>query len=256
MHMEKFDGRLPFILHTIGESPRQLAMSREIGPDFNQFIWVKSGKGRFVIDGDTHVLGAGEGMFMRNRVPHFYAPAENSFYTVWFTFFCDENLIDYCIGDRKYIIFKVPDFLEKETEMLRTLARSSSSLTELSAAGYTYVTELFSAITQSGDDIIVRVREYLENNCHRSIGLDDIAASVELDKFALCRYFAKRNDRSVMDELKAVRIKKAKRLLRYSTDNIETVGMLCGFCSPSYFSLKFREECGCTPREYRARLTN
>lgn len=256
MYMEAFDGRLPFVLNTIGEMQCQIPMLRDIGPTWNQFIWVKEGAGRFTIDGDTLVLDTGEGMFMRSGVPHSYEPDGDRFHTGWCTFFCGESLINYCIGDRSYIVFKVPDFLEKETAILTQLARSSSDLLEVSSAGYAYVTELFAAITKSGDDLIGRVRDYLERNCEKPIMLEDIAASVGLDRFALCRYFSKHHKRSVMDELKVIRIKKAKRLLRYSSENIETIGRLCGFESPSYFALRFREECGCSPGEYRRGLIN
>lgn len=246
-----FDGRLPFILNTIGECPKQSNMVREVGPAWNQFIWIRSGEGRFDIAGDTVYLGEGQGMFMRCRVPHSYARAGDSFHTCFFTFFSSDNLIDYCIGDKAYIVFDVPDFLERETAMLTSLARANASTLELSAAGYTYVTELFAAITKSDDDLVARVREYLEKNCDVQLTLDEIAAAVGLDRFALCRYFKKNHKRSVMEELNSIRIKKAKRLLRYSSENIENIGHLCGFDSPSYFALRFREESGCSPTEYR-----
>jgi len=246
-----FDGRLPFVLNTIGECQKQQAMVREIGPAWNQFIWVKSGEGRFNIAGDTVYLGEGKGMFMRCRVPHSYARSGSSFHTVYFTFFSSDNLIDYTIGDASYLVFDVPDFLENETAMLTALARSSATTLELSATGYTYVTELFAAITKNGDSVINRVRELMENRCDLPLTLDEIAAKADMDKYALCRYFKKHHSKSVMDELKSIRIKKAKRLLRYSSDSIEAIGIACGFSSPSYFALRFREECGCSPTEYR-----
>lgn len=249
--MEAFDGRLPFVLNTIGEDVRREVISRDSGLTWNQFIWVKEGVGRFTVGEEPHVLGVGEGMFMRRGVPHSYGPDGDRMYTGWCTFFCSESLISYCIGDCTHIIFKVPDFLEKETAILTQLARSSSDLLEVSAAGYGYVTELFAAVTKPTDDVVGRVRDYLECNCESPITLDDVAAEVGLDRFALCRYFSKHHKRSVMEELKVIRIKKAKRLLRYSSYNIETIGRLCGYESPSYFALRFREECGCSPGEYR-----
>jgi len=246
-----FDGRLPFILNTIGEMPKQNYTDRNPGPAWNQFIWVKAGAGKFEIAGDTHILGEGQGMFMRSGVPHRYYPCDDVFHTCFCTFFSTPNLVDYCIGDKPYILFDVPDFVEKETDMLGNLARSNASTLELSSAGYTYVTELFAAITKNSDGIIERVREILEKRCGEQICLDDIAAELKMNRFTLCRYFKKHHKRSVMDELRVIRIKKAKRLLRYSSENIETIGRLCGFDSPSYFSMRFREECGCSPTEYR-----
>lgn len=245
------DGRLPFILNTIGEMPKQNYTDRELGPAWNQFIWVKSGEGKFEIAGNSHVLGKGKGMFMRSGVPHCYYPHSDVFHTCYCTFFAAPSLVEYCIGDKPYILFDVPDFLDKETDMLLTLARSNTSTLELSAAGYTYVTELFAAITKNSDGVIDRVREVLENRCAEQLTLDEIAAEVDMDRFTLCRYFKKHHKRSVMDELRVIRVKKAKRLLRYSSENIETIGKLCGFDSPSYFALRFRDETGYSPTEYR-----
>ena len=246
-----FDGRLPFILNTIGETGREHTVCRDPGPAWNQFIWVKEGEGKFDIAGSSHIIGAGQGMFMKNGIPHRYSPKSDVFHTSWCTFFAAPSLVEYCIGDKPYIIFDVPDFLEKETEMLTALARSSASTLELSSAGYAYVTSLFAAITTNTDSVISNVNEYLENNCHLPLTLDEISDAVGLNRFSLCRYFKKHHIRSVMDELLHIRIKKAKRLLRYSHENIESVGKLCGFDSPSYFSMRFREECGCSPSEYK-----
>lgn len=247
-----FDSRLPFILNTIGESPRQGTVNRAPGPAWNQFLWIKRGEGKFHIDGDTVILGEGQGMFMREGIPHRYAPLSSTFHTAFCTFFATPNLVEYCIGDKAYLVFDVPDFLDRETTMLTQFARNNPSTLERSAAGYTYVTELFAAITKNSDDIITTVREFLENRCGEPLTLDDIAAVSGLDRFALCRYFKKHHKRSVMDELKVIRIKKAKRLLRYSSESIEEIGKQCGFLSASYFAMRFREECGCTPGEYRS----
>ena len=246
-----FDGRLPFILNTIGDTPKEHLVHRDPGPCFNQFIWVKEGAGKFEIAGETHILGKGEGMFMRSGIAHKYSAHGAIFHTVWCTFFAVPSLVEYCIGDKPFILFNVPDSLDKETEMLTAFARKTSSILERSAAGYSYVTNLFTAITKKDDDVIDSVRRYLEHNCHRSLTLDDIAGYANLDRYALCRYFRQHLGISPMEELKRIRIRKAKRLLCYSSDSIEDIGKACGFSDPSYFGLKVREECGCTPKQYR-----
>ena len=249
--MEQLSLKLPFLLNTVSESPKQQPIDRPDGAPWNQFIWIKSGKGFFTVDGDPYILSEGEGIFMRHGVQQSYSRIGDTLHTKYCTFFSPDSLVDYCIGNKRYVTFEAPDFLNRETDILRKLARSNASTLELSAAGYTYVTELFSAITKNCDDIISKVCCFLEDNCAKPLTLDDIAAVAGLDRFALCRYFKKHHKRSVMDELKAIRIKKAKRLLLYSTESIGEIGRLCGFESPSYFTLRFREECGCSPAKYR-----
>lgn len=243
------DERLPFILATVGEVEKQTPVSRIVGPSWNQLIWVKHGKGRFTIDGHSYELGEGQGMFMRHGYAHDYQGKDLS--TAWCTFFCAESLLDYTIGTRSHLVFTVPDFLEKETAELGRLARSSASTLTLSAAGYTYVCEILAAITKEHDDVVDAIKSYLRSNLTRDISLDEIARYVGMSKYALCHYYKEHRGHSIMEEFKHIRISQAKRLLRYSSESVEEVGRRCGFVSHSYFSMRFREICGCSPSEYR-----
>ena len=241
--------KLPFVLLTIGKKSPQEPIHREMPPRWNQFIWVTSGIGHFIIDGHSFDLAEGEGVFMRHGYTHSYSG--NNFSTMWCTFTASESLLDYAIGDRSHLLFSVPDFLQRETEELIRLAQTNCSTLTLSAAGYSYVTELFSAITRVEDDIVRSVRDYLREHLSSPVSLDDIARTVNMDKFALCRYFKKQKKRSIMEELKHLRVSHAKRLLLYSSYSIEEIGRMCGFESHSYFSMRFRELCGCSPSDYR-----
>ncbi len=245
------DERLPFILATVGESERQNPVVRDIGPNWNQLIWIKRGSGLFSIDGHSYELCEGQGMLMRHNYAHSYHGKD--LHTAWCTFFCAESLLNYTIGDRSHVVFTVPDFLEKETDDLRRLARSNASTLTLSATGYTYVSEILAAITKDQDDVIDAIKNYLKGNLTRDLSLDDIALHVGMSKYSLCRYYKERRGRSIMEDFKRIRIAYAKRLLRYSSEGIEQIGRLCGFDSHSYFSMRFREICGCTPSEYRKR---
>lgn len=251
--MEKINLRLPFILETIGETPRQSEIARENGLDAHQFIWVKKGEGKFIIDGKTFFLSEGEGMFMRRNVPHYYSSEGNDFlHTAWCTFTEGDGLVNYSIGTKNYLLFKVTEHINNEYKMLRATARSNTTPFKVSAAGYAFVCDFFENVTKTKDDILGKAKEFMENNCHMPITLDDVANVTGLDRYKLCRYFKKNNnDKSVMDELLDIRINKAKRLLRYSSENVETIAIMCGFESPSYFSMKFREKCGCTPSGYK-----
>ncbi len=251
--MSNINKKLPFILETIGENPKQPSIIRQGGYEYHHIIWVKNGEGKFEIQGKKFFLTQGEGMFMRRYVPHNYFPEGSTFHTAWCTFTVDDGLLNYSIGERQYITFTMPEHLEQEYNMLQDTAKSNATPYKISAAGYSFVTEFLEYVTKTGDDVTANVRQYLEDNCHKPITLDEVAKVSGLDKYALCRYFKKHNKRSVMDELLSIRINKAKRLLRYTSENVETICFMCGFESHSYFSLRFREKCGCSPSEYRSK---
>lgn len=243
---------LPFKLCTVGKMEKQNSLSRNPGPSWNQIIWVKKGKGHFKVGDEEFTLREGEGVFMRHNVPHAYRAIGDTFYTGWVTFESDESLINYSFGDKKCYVFTCPDFLERETERLLSYAKTTgTNKLLLSAVGYSYVAELFAAIIKTSNPTIDKVREYLLENFSRPLTLDEIADEIGMDKYSLCRYFAKHHTCSVMDELKHIRVSHAKQLLRYSSDSVEEIGKSCGFESPSYFSLRFREMTGRSPLEYR-----
>ena len=253
--LPKTDVNLPFVLHSIGYSEKQTAVQRTTAPTWHQFIWIKKGGGDFFADDKKISLKAGEGIFLRGEYPHAYAKNDkefDDFYTAWFTFYCDKSLIDYAMGEKKYMVFKIPDFLPSEIEQLQELAKGNGTTLSVSASGYTLACELLEAITkQKGDALIIAVKEYLAKNYAHPISLDEVANAVGMDKFALCRYFRKNHKRSVMDELLKIRISKAKGMLKYTSESISNVSKMCGFESPCYFTKRFGEITGRSPSEYR-----
>ena len=245
-------GSLPFKLCAVGEFQKQPPLSRKGDHRWNQIIWVKEGRGIFKVGNDEYTLSAGEGVFMRHNLSHSYRAIGDVFHTGWVTFEADDGLINYSLGDGDSYVFKCPDFMERETAHLLEYARTEgTNKLLLSAAGYSYIAELFTAITKCTDEIIDKTHAFLVKNYHRPITLDEIAEAVEIDKYSLCRYFAANHPCSVMDKLKQIRIERAKQLLRYSLDSIEEIGKQCGFDSPSYFALRFKEVTGKSPLEYR-----
>lgn len=241
--------RLPFVLNSIGCSYSQKPLDRPNGMNQHQIIWVESGSGVFNAGGETAVLSAGEGLFTRACVPHSYSG--DALITSWCTFSCSDDFIDYCIGKQKQLFFKAPSFLNKETKNLVDFAKGSSSSLALSAAGYSYIVKFFEAIMKPSNTVLSRAREYMEQNCNRQITLNDIAKHLGTNRFVLCRFYKNNCTLSVMDELKNIRISKAKRMLSFTSQSIEEIAKECGFISPSYFSKTFREECGVTPSSYR-----
>ncbi len=247
--MNDFKLKLPLELNTVSTGTKQNPVQRPDGAPWHQFIWVKSGSGVFRMRDESFLLTSGKGIFMRADVPCSYYGED--LHTAWCAFFTTEHLVKYVLGEREYLLFDVPDFLDEATKELQILARGNTTTLALSAASYSYVTELFSAITVSKKETQDAVKDFLYQNYQKPLTLDEIASAVGLDRFSLCRLYKERCGTSVMRELNEIRISKAKRMLRYTSEPIETVGRLTGFESHSYFAKRFGEACGCSPREYR-----
>ena len=135
-------------------------------------------------------------------------------------------------------------------------AEGESTPITRSAAGYSYVMELLSSIITSGESSLsTRVLEFLERRYQEPISLLDISEEMHTDRFSLCRIYKRERGVTVMDDLCRIRIAKAKRFLRYSTEPVERVCRLCGFESHSYFTKRFHAVTGLTPTEYRQKNT-
>ena len=248
IHKELYD-KLPFVLCTIGEG-RQSAIARPGGLDSHQFIWISEGEGVFSDQKASHSLSKGDGMFFRKGVPHRYEGTGDGMYTVWCTFLVADSVLDYYhIPDS--FPFHAPRFLQASTLELRALCEGNSTILSRSSAGYAWLTELLEALFAPAAPAAFQVRQFLESHFAEPLTLDEIAAHVHMSRFSLCHSFVQEQGVTVMEQLKRIRIAKAKQFLRYTARPVEEIGRLCGFESASYFGKRFREETGHSPREYR-----
>ncbi len=241
-------GKLPVVLHSIGVHTEQNEIIRPEGLPFHELIWVRRGAGSFKIDGEKFILEEGKGIFMRSGVGHEYSGED--FSTAWCTFSMPDEALDYMELPR-ILRFDVPGFLDAETDALYEFATGDSTVVSRSSAVYSFITDFCRAVLESRDNISVKVIRLLESRYSEPLTIEAIAKEIGIDYYTLCHTFMKQRGTTVMQELKRIRIAKAKRFLRYSSESVEHIGKLCGFESSSYFGKRFRELCGMSPLEYR-----
>lgn len=241
---------LALVICTIGRSENQSPVHRPEGFSYHHMLWVDGGEGEFVAGGKRHVLFPGEGMFCRRGVPHSYERAGQTFSTRWITFNGGEGLLDHFDVPEHFIFGASPELVAAADELDR-LCQGGSTVISRSAAGYSMLSQWLGALFGSADSPAAVVRQYLETHFSEPLTLDDIARQAGMDRFALCRYYRENQGVTVMEQLKRIRIAKARQYLRHASCSIEEVGRMCGFNSASYFGKIFRDDTGCSPREYR-----
>ena len=241
--------KLPFELHTVAMKRKQSPVSRPEGASWSQFLWICEGKGVFRVRDKSFTLSKGDGIFIKDRVPCYYEGRE--LYTSWFSFYSTDHLINYTLGNKEYLVFRTPAFLDRATDELIRLAGGNTTTLALSAAAYSYAAELFSAVTVDRQSLTARIRDFLFAHYSDDLSLDLIADAIGIDKYALCHLYKKETGGGVINELHRIRITKAKRLLKYTDLAIEEIARACGFNDNSYFSKRFKAECLITPSEYR-----
>ena len=241
---------LPFVLCNIGQTESQGPIQRPEGFHFHHMLWITAGQGRFSFAGKTVELSPGEGLFCKKGAPHSYERSCPVFSTRWVTFLGGEGAMEYYHTPDIFTFHAMPSLISA-TEELDHLCSGSSTVLSRSAAGYAWLAEWLKNEFEPAAAPDALIRQYLENHFAEPLTLDDVAAQVSMSRFVLCRYYKETQHMTVMEQLKRIRIAKAKQFLRYASCSIEEVSLLCGYDSPSYFGKIFREETGKTPREYR-----
>jgi len=108
--------------------------------------------------------------------------------------------------------------------------------------------------TVGGRAVVRRAREYLEAHYQdHETCLDSLADHLGLTPAYLSKLFKTETGRNYGDELAALRMEKAKALLRQTNLKTSEIGVMVGYPNPQYFATAFRKAAGVSPSEFRER---
>jgi AraC-like DNA-binding protein len=134
--------------------------------------------------------------------------------------------------------------LEMEARLLR-LANSSPSGRETTPIRHRS-TASRSELTKVEQMACLIAQRYTE-----PLSVEQIARPVGLHPNYAMSLFKRGVGTTMVDYITKHRISHAQRLLATTEAKIVDVALSSGFASPSRFNAAFRQECGCSPREYR-----
>lgn len=98
---------------------------------------------------------------------------------------------------------------------------------------------------------INNVIDYINNNVHKSISLDELAGVAHFSSFYFHRIFVAIVGESVNSYTNRIRVEKSARLLRFSKKSIADVAFECGYSSPATFSRSFKTYFQIAPSQFR-----
>jgi len=99
--------------------------------------------------------------------------------------------------------------------------------------------------------LLNKIIKFIHENYMEDIELRSIAKKFNLNMYHFCHIFKAHTHKTFKEYLNKVRIDKAEELLMTTDATISEVAFMCGFNDSNYFSRKFRELKGTTPREAR-----
>ncbi|MDO4277082.1 MAG: AraC family transcriptional regulator [Eubacteriales bacterium] len=96
-------------------------------------------------------------------------------------------------------------------------------------------------------------KEYIHQNYHRRILLDDIAQAIGVSSGYLSRVFHRDTGISLQDYIQKFRVERAANLLKYSEASLSEISDYVCFHSQSHFGSVFKKYMHMTPGQYRDR---
>ena len=103
---------------------------------------------------------------------------------------------------------------------------------------------------RSDSDLVKRIIAYMEENACGSLNFTDICRFSAQSGTSLKTIFKAATGMGVMEYYRALKIERAKTLLREGSGNISQVAEQLGYGSVPYFSRYFKQATGMSPSEY------
>ena len=101
------------------------------------------------------------------------------------------------------------------------------------------------------NEFIKRVTKCIEDHLGETYSVEQLAADLNMERTGLYKRLTQIIDCSPQMFIRSVRLHRACHLLRNTSDSITDIARIVGFSTPSYFVRCFKDEYGCTPKEWR-----
>ncbi len=113
------------------------------------------------------------------------------------------------------------------------------------------ITRRSTDVLAMSDEIVTAAVRLISQRGTGNLSVQDIANTLLVSRRSLERRFRAQMGRSLLEEIRRVRIERARRLLCDTGLDMATITRQCGFSSHERFSTVFRQTMNCTPTEYR-----
>jgi LacI family transcriptional regulator len=116
------------------------------------------------------------------------------------------------------------------------------------------VTRRSTDISALEDPVVARALHFIHDHAGQRIGVGDVVKQLLVSRRALEMRFKKVVGRTLLEELRRVRLERARRLLLETDLPLPQVAQAAGYSSASYLTEVFRQELGQTPARYRRQV--
>ena len=161
------------------------------------------------------------------------------------------------LGNFIYKLDKYPDVRSAWEQVLKNTVDDEIHGVMRSRQLVNFFTQLYlvRTVEQTGSyhvpSYIADMRDRFDKSYETPYSLDELAAEYGVNKFRLCREFAKYYEYTPIQYLNKVRIDQAKKLLLETDEKVVNISQMIGIENPNHFIRLFKEKTGVTPLTYR-----
>jgi len=101
------------------------------------------------------------------------------------------------------------------------------------------------------DPQLTKIAHYLRDHALKPITVQDVLKAVPMGRRSLERRFKEAFGRTPLEEIRRIRMAKARSLLSETDLPMQQIAEHCGYANYNYLSYIFKQTTGKTPREYR-----
>lgn len=262
--MTDSDKKLPYYLVDIAQRWNQEHVVRPHGYVF-QWIQCLEGEGELLVDGHAYRVRKDMAILLFKETAHEYYAISSSWTVDWIVFDGHqvESFLKQAAGISKsgvYYLSRPEIFLSKIQQIL-DIGQSDLPLKGLQCSSmiYSLLTDIVQYASTLPDNSANNLHfklnplyEYIEQNYHRPLTLDELAMVTGVTPQHLCNVFKRSNHIRIFQYIHSVRIKKSKELLlQHPHMQVKEVALLTGFEDANYFCSVFKKHELLSPNQYR-----
>ena len=145
--------------------------------------------------------------------------------------------------------YRLSDYFINQIDQCRTM----EEMIELNQRCFYKFTKLVADTrkTRSFSNYTEQCKDYISQNYHHKIYMEDIAEAIGISQGHLSRVFRQDTGEKIQDYILKFRVKRAANLLKYSDATLSEISDYVCFNSQSHFGSVFKEYMKMTPGQYR-----
>ncbi|MBQ8814674.1 MAG: helix-turn-helix transcriptional regulator [Lachnospiraceae bacterium] len=233
-----------------------------------QILYVASGKAHFYFNGVEHIVPAGSMVLYRPKEEqryYYYGVDRTEVYWVHFTGSNVKNILrKYGIADDVHLIHTGTALEYKRIfiQMIQELKLCKDDYEELLVNYLQQLLIMLHRIINTKpkgknpllmEEIDTAVR-YFHENYHKSISIEEYAASHHMSVSWFIRNFKEYTESTPAQYILSLRISNAQTLLESTNYNVTEIANIVGYDNPLYFSRIFKKQSGMSPSDFRKQL--